>query len=272
LRFFNLSEKEKLMHHFFTQSIFPTPVLNTPKFSSVFGGENHDRLLLDEKGHMRALEFVALSGTLFQILEEFPDSILRVAIPSYSACGNFFIDSRFTQPCKAKKTAHASLPKTEILLSNLEKLQGVSYLWGGNYSPGIPEIFSYYPPPANLDTKTKDHWMLKGADCSGILYEITEGKTPRNTSQLVHFGRPLFVENLSPKEIIALLRPLDLIVYVGHLIIVWDSSYTIESRESRGVVKTPIDERLAELFSHRTPCNSWPCEKTGSSFVIRRWL
>ncbi len=262
------------MHHLFVLSSLPTPVLNTPHFSCVFGGKNRDRLLLDEKGHMRALEFVALSGTLFQVLEEFPDFILRVAIPGYSSQGIFFIDSRFTRPCGPEKETFSSLPKPDLLLARLEKLLGVSYLWGGNYSPGIPEIFSFYPPAVALDPITKNHWMLKGADCSGILYEITEGKTPRNTSSLVHFGEPVPIEGLEINRLPSLLRPLDLIVYVGHLIIVFDSSSTIESRERKGVVKTPIGERLEELFATRIPSNSWPIgEKTSRpSFVIRRFL
>jgi hypothetical protein len=260
------------MKHLFVESLFPTPVLNIPHFSSVFGGEKKDRLLLDEKGHMRSLEFVAFPGTLFHIQKNLPDSILQVLIPSYSSQTPFFIDSRFTAPIKERKRDSFVLPKKELLLSHLEKLLGVSYLWGGNYSCGIPEMLSFYPPSKELDPRTKDHWILKGADCSGILYEITQGHTPRNTSQLVHFGYPLPIENRSFKEILSLLRPLDLIVYVGHVILVFDSFTTIESREALGVVKAPLEQRLSELFVHRKPLNEWPTSSATPSFVIRRWL
>ncbi len=261
------------MSHLFVKASLPTPVLNTPHFSSVFGGENADRLLLDEKGHMRALEFVAFPKTCFQVLKKFADHILQVAIPSYEPNGNFFIDSRFAHPCHVQKEEPLSCPATDLLLSRLEKLLGISYLWGGNYSAGIPELLSFYPPSKELDLKTKNHWMLKGADCTGILYEITEGQTPRNSSALVRFGEPLMIEGFSPQKILLQLRPLDLIVFVGHLIIVFDPSFTIESREHVGVVKNSIEQRLEELFLTRKPRNSWPSQKelSSSSFVIRRW-
>lgn len=48
----------------FLKVIKPAPILNIPNFRSVFG-EKH--LMEDEKGHIRAIEFIALKGMVFKI-------------------------------------------------------------------------------------------------------------------------------------------------------------------------------------------------------------
>ncbi len=111
-------------------------------------------------------------------------------------------------------------------------------------------------------------WALKGVDCSGLLYEATDGFTPRNTSDLVHYGSPVSIENKSVGEIQRIVKPLDLIVWKGHVVIVVDSEKTIESRHLHGVVIAPLKERLEEVLQTRTPKNSW---SDGNHFVIRRW-
>ena len=48
-----------------------TPVLNSPAFSDIFGGPDGRSLKTDRCGQVRQLEFIALPGTVFRLLERF---------------------------------------------------------------------------------------------------------------------------------------------------------------------------------------------------------
>jgi hypothetical protein len=48
-------------------AFLPTPVLNTPDFSFVFGNKDGKTLHLDDAGLMREVEFIALPETIFTI-------------------------------------------------------------------------------------------------------------------------------------------------------------------------------------------------------------
>ena len=52
------------------------------------------------------------------------------------------------------------------------------YTWHGNTKKGIPQMLEWYPPSEDISGVLKDKWMLKGMDCSGLLYEATDGYTP----------------------------------------------------------------------------------------------
>ena len=129
-----------------------------------------------------------------------------------------------------------------------------------------------------LSVGNKELWQLAGLDCSGLLYEATGGWTPRNTSALVSFGKPVDINGLSADSIAGKIRPLDLIVWQGHLIIVLDHGEVIESRlycdgRKNGVIIKPLKERLHEILSARNPSNSLGAKGNVSkkTFVIRRW-
>jgi len=209
----------------------PTPLLNTPYFQKVFGS---DRLPLDEKGLLRPLEMIALPGTKFEIHREIGPYILEVFTQDYPDA-KVFIDSRFTAPATSETDERPKiLPDRQTILSRLRAALGLPYVWGGNWSSGIPEILSLYQPPIAKNLHAA--WTLQGLDCSGLLYEATSGYTPRNTSQLIHFG-----------EEVSSLQPLDILVYPGHVIIVLDETTTIESRYGKGVILESLPKRLAEL-------------------------
>ncbi|HEY4743896.1 MAG TPA: hypothetical protein VIH45_04505, partial [Desulfuromonadaceae bacterium] len=66
----------------------PAPVLNTPAFGAVFGGQDGRTLKTDRCGQVRELEFIALPGTVFRILAEVkgsPAAIYRVETDDYPA-------------------------------------------------------------------------------------------------------------------------------------------------------------------------------------------
>lgn len=263
----------------------PTPVLNSPEFDQIFGGPDGKTLTTDGCGQIRALEFVALPGTVFEVLSATKRGnriIFRVVSAEYpSPPGRgLYVDARFVtithiQPRERRR----ALPPFEKIVERLLAAQGTPYLWGGNVSRGVPQLLLFYPPSeVPTDREYLARWMLTGVDCSGLLYEATDGYTPRNTSQLVTYGAPVRIAGLSADEIARRLRPLDLIVWNGHVMIVLDGEKVIESRpgchgEVNGVRLSPLVETLRTLMKTRVPLDIPPFNQRQSSrsFVVRRW-
>jgi cell wall-associated NlpC family hydrolase len=266
-------------------ALSPTPVLSTPDFAAVFGGRDRKTLHTDSCGLVREMEFIALPGTVFHIedaLERDGHRIFRVTTTDYpypTATG-YFIDSRFvTTTATEPPSRHRSLPTEEAIIARLLSAEGRRYIWGGNVRGGVPELIRFYPPTtgAKLDPATRERWELKGLDCSGLLYEATDGFTPRNTSALVTYGRGLPISGLTAAEIIQRVKPLDLITWSGHVLIILDRQLVIESRldckgRGGGVRVRPLAEALDEIMKTRTPLNDYAAgEKGKRGFVIRRW-
>ena len=116
--------------------------------------------------------------------------------------------------------------------------------------------------------------MLAGVDCSGLLYEATNGFTPRNTSALLHFGKNVSIAGKSRQAITALLQPLDLLVWPGHVIIVIDGGNAIESRlvcqePDKGVRIRPLADAMSEIMKKRRPADE--VQNDREEFVVRRW-
>ena len=254
----------------YIQVVDAAPILNTPDFKSVFGGSDRTTLMQDERGHVRAFEFVALPGSFLKVVQDTPDPcILKVSADFYSS-QNLYIDKRFTRKVLGQPKNQFQLPASAEIQYQLRKSLGVQYVWGGNYQKGCFAINHYYPRPQNLSSSVARTWLLQGVDCSGLLYEATNGHLPRNTSDLAHFGQAVPAANKSITDIIKLLQPLDLIIHPGHVIIVLDLHYIIESKETAGVVKTEIRERLNQLLTERQAVDS-TSEMKKDKFIIRRW-
>jgi hypothetical protein len=263
------------------------PVLNTPDFRSVFGGKDGKTLATDSCGQMRALEFIALPGTSFRIeavLSGPESTVYRVVTDDYPypTSTGFYIDSRFVSiSANPSPPRSRTLPDRKTILARLASAKGTAYVWGGNRRGGITDMTTFFPPTAGelLDALTRDRWTLRGLDCSGLLYEATDGFTPRNTSALVGYGAPVPIAGLDGEGIAKRLRPLDLIVWKGHVMIVYDRERIIESRldcggEKGGVAFRGLRETLRELLETRSPLDSWTDGKVNGKkgFVVRRWL
>ncbi len=247
-----------------------TPILNTPNFCSIFGGSDKTSLKTDKKGHIKSLEFVALKNMVFQIEKKTTFPYIYKVVSNFYESDNLYIDSRFTIPInlsekKANPLQHILDPNK--ILKRLVSHLGKKYVWGGNYSKGVDDLLKFYPPSKNIDKDLLDKWILKGVDCSGILFEATNGFTPRNTENLLNFKKPVHIENLTSNEIAKKVKPLDIIVFEGHVVIVLDKNYTIESRENFGVIKTPIIDRLKEIHKTKIPKNRY---LNPQDYVIRR--
>jgi hypothetical protein len=252
-----------------------TPILNTPDFESVFGGMDGKSIKTDEKGLIRAVQFIALKGTVFEVIEEIDKGdhkVLKVRTDEYEYGTELYADSRFLElkdlkPAERKK----ELPPIEKIYEFLDKAVGAKYCWGGNYVEGISKMVEYYKPTEDISSETNYLWTLKGCDCSGLMYEATNGYTERNTSKLIYSGEPINIEGLSAKEIASKLKPLDMIVWDGHVIYVYDENTAIQSGLSKGgVVKTDLIETLKEVMKTRKPVNEYN-ERGKKKFVVRRW-
>ena len=251
-------------------AITATPVLNTPDFKKVFGGT----LRLDPCKGVRPIEFIALAGTLFTVEGEQENggiTVYRIASNDYPyrSTTGYFVDGRSLKMVSAPvQERQPVLPALAEVQRRLMATLGKPYVWGGNLKDGVPLLKEFYPQAE----------PLAGVDCSGLLYQATDGFTPRNTSALTAFGDAVPVAGLSPERIAQKLQPLDLIVWKGHVMIVLDRDSFIESvmgceGGGNGVRLTPLREGLRRLMKHRQPMDIYPQGSAGAkAFVVRRWL
>lgn len=266
----------------------PTPVFNTPYFSEIFGGPDGRTLRTGKCRQIWELEFVALPGTVFRIEDIIRTGkiiLYRVTTKEYPSKKGLFIDSRFIKRSEDKPPERQKkLPEKSAILERLMSARGSLYVWGGNIVNGIPEMLSLYTPSSETKagSSTMDRWMLKGTDCSGLLYEATDGYTPRNTDDLTGYGKAVMIDGLNAGQIIEKVQPLDLIAWQGHVIIILDRERTIESRLNYGRKKDmceggvkirPLTEVLQEIMVDRTPADNYTDSYRGKrkKFVIRRW-
>jgi hypothetical protein len=262
----------------------PTPVLNTPAFSKVFGGRDNRVLKTDRCGQVRELEFIALPGTVFKLLGEIRNVaslVYRVETGDYPAPAGrpLYLDSRFIELSESEPLPRLrKLPAIADIIAALKAASSSPYVWGGNIRQGVPELPGMF---YRNDLTDKEHNKIKlaGVDCSGLLYQATNGWTPRNTAQLVDFGKGVAVAGKTIREVAKLLQPLDLIVWTGHVVIVLDHETVIESRlecgkpGNGGVRTTALVKRLGEIMQQRRPMDVWPVDGIqGGMFVVRRWL
>lgn len=155
-------------------------------------------------------------------------------------------------------------PSKKTILERMLQMIGTPYVWGGNWNAGIPEMLIYYPPTQRLNPSEEILWTLKGVDCSGLLFEASNGTTPRNTSELLYFGNPVPIDEQ--------LMPLDMLLYPGHIAFVVDAHTTIESKFPFGVIQRNLSERLWEYAQARTRVNDWSSDlNPRNHFVIRRF-
>ncbi len=242
-----------------------------PVFNTAAAAESRKAVKPDACGQVRALEFIALPGTVFTVKRQTgkaENPIFEVTTAQYTTPPGvqLYISGHGTNVAASKPEEPLIEPPEEAeIMRRLKGAIGAPYVWGGNLRKGV-----------RLPEEEK---VYAGLDCSGLLYEATGGYTPRNTSELVSFGRPVPVAGLGRDQIIKKLKPLDLIVWKGHVIIVLNSHETIESvlwcgRPGNGGVATmQLRQRLGEIMSRRKGVDSWP-EGGGKPqiFVVRRWI
>jgi len=260
-------------------AVYDCPVLNTYKFKEVYGGKSGSSLQKSSSGLVKPLEFVAYAGTVFEIIDSVKNEgtlIYKVKTDEYPIIlegNNLYIDSRFVKLSNEKtESLKKECPSKDYIYNYFDKAENSFYVWGANNVKGIEKMLVYYPPSGKLNSEDELTWEMKGLDCSGLIYEATNAYSPRNTHQLVNFGNPVEIKGLSASHIKSKLKPLDIIVWKGHVIVVYDENTTIESSHSaNGVVKKDLLSALNKIMQKRSPENKWN-DSNKNSFVIRRWF
>ncbi len=253
------------------EAALPTPILSTEDFNFVFGGVQNS-LPFDRQQLVREIEAIALPGALFTVIKDLGNNICCVTTEAYPEKKTLlFIDKRFTVPYRKMTFPVKSCPSVETVQRSLLRMLGSRYIWGGNFHRGIPEMLAFYPPVKELSPLEKSQWIFQGVDCSGLIYEATEGYTPRNASWLGDWGCSPINEE---KEISKKIRPLDAFVYRlkeggFHVFFYLDSQTVIESRGGKGVFLGDFHERLAGLLPSRKLVGCW--DRSVNSFTVRRW-
>jgi hypothetical protein len=142
-------------------------------------------------------------------------------------------------------------------------------------------MLALYPPAGPIGPDAAEKWMLKGLDCSGLLYQATGGLTPRNARSLVEFGRGVRIAGLDAESVAKKLRPLDLIVWSSHVIVALDEDRVVESRldydpdaegNQGGVRISGMRDALEDIMAERIPVDDYEESPAVKKFVVRRWL
>ena len=228
----------------------PTPIFNTPQIPF-----HQIPLKRDDQGRLMEIEMIALPGTKFQCFNKISEHLIQVKTAEYPSEIPLYVDRRFLSDASEKTPERKkNLPTMDEILNWMQARLGLPYFWGGNWGDGIPEIFDFYPSLKKALPDDRRDASCYGLDCSGILYQATNGSTPRNTSSLVNFGKEISIEER---------KPLDLLVWKGHVIIVLTRDTLIESRIGKGVVISRFDERYLEVLDL--------LQKQNKALHVRRW-
>lgn len=238
----------------------PTPLFNTLTSPFQFP------LIRAEDGRIMAMESIAFPGTLFKFIKEH-GPIWEINCSEYHSHSPLYVDSRMLQPTDTLKEREKKMPSSETILEILKKLIGTRYFWGGNWPERIYEVLKLYEK--NIDPKDIDDATCCGLDCSGLLYYATNGCTPRNTSQLISFGKDVEeIDKGSAQQISTKVKPLDLVVWRGHVMIVLSDKEIIESRlrknrEEQGVISSKFIPRMEMVIKD--------LNAQEKEFYVRRW-
>lgn len=143
--------------------------------------------------------------------------------------------------------------------------ESVPYCWGGNWFETIPLPEDYVF--SQCGGKVERVYELRGFDCSGLLYFISNGLLPHSTRRLRNCGKILYkiekndavsIDDLKEKLAALRLRDSDYIVIEGH-VVVWYNGGVIEFRGmDYGCVFMPAEkapERIMELVTASRKAN-----------------
>lgn len=227
----------------------PTPIFNTPLIP-------FDQLPLkkDEQGRLVEIETIAFPNTKFHSLKQISENIIQVETSEYPSETPLYVDQRFLKKETSASEREKRLPSIKAILHWMEKQLGLRYFWGGNWAEGIPELLELYPSLKKAGPLDCEDVICRGLDCSGLLYQATNGYTPRNTSNLIQFGKEVLLSDI---------KPLDLFAWKGHVLIVQSPMTLIESRINYGVVVSSLKERLEEIKDL--------LQKQNKTLYLRRW-
>lgn len=274
----------------YAKTILPTPVFWLPidqvDINLLLGWPGTTGLKLDSNNLIQESAVVLPPWTVVSLMKKVDNWIFttyQIRTREFDAGRwakyGYFLDSRFIQKVDQKPAEKIQLlPSLEQVKKNLLAASGTVYVWGGSWWQGIPEIEKFFPSATGLTTLETKRKLFQGVDCSGLLYQATNWYTPRNTRSLLNFWKPVPIAGKTIDQIVKILKPLDIIVWDWHIVIVLDEKRTIESRWRGqlpgGVEIVDTKKRLEEIFKTRSPVDNYYDSKLANhkKFVIRRWI
>lgn len=233
----------------------PCPIFNTQQ--SPF---SHHQIQLDSQGRIFAMETIAFPETVLTIHQQLSDTICCITTEEYTAPIPLYVDSRCLSICATSPPVRKiNLPDSAMICKRMLDSIGVRYFWGGVYPQGVEYMKRLYP---HHSLQNEDAQCV-GVDCSGLLRYATEGFTPHSTTQLLNIGEEIDISQLDAQAVSYLAKPLDLIVWKGHVIVVIDRETVIESALGRGVFCSSLTQRLEEVREK--------AKIKGKQLSYRRW-
>ena len=290
-RSFQIESEENFQ--WYASTILPTPLYWLSKdeeidINKIMWWEWTTWLLLDSYNTIDQLDIVLPTGTPVTLIDKvenwkftYYEARTRDFDAWYSGNSAYYLDSRFIEK-KDSKPAEVIpvLPDKKTIYNNLLSAVGSLYVWWGSRYQWIPEINDLYPTPSDvqLSENEQKYKILQWTDCSGLLWQATNGYTPRNTRQLLTFWKSVPISWDTINQIIEKVQPLDLIVWAGHVIIVLSDDYVIESLWKENyewwAEIVNLQGRLEDIFTRRQPVDEWSESNLPDKekFVIRRWF
>ncbi len=277
------------------RTIGKTPVFNTPDLSQVFTYPMRwdPKNLAHGSRLNRAIETGLHRGVLVKEVAWAGKDVVQIETNEYPSKTPIYTHRLFLRPTEDTTLRKIECPPLEEILKKLQNWgrKRIDYIWGGTFHNGIHRLAKLYSLPTGPKSKhekedwemTRKVWLQQGVDCTGLLYELTNGFTPRNSSDLVYFGEPVVgIEGKTDAEIAALLLPGDIIALGGHLFII-EGKTIVDCRERNdtkgdlgGFIRMDLLERLKDIRNRGRTALDKPPQRDQlfarkDYFVIRRW-
>lgn len=231
---------------------------------NIFYHFNSHKLPLDDQGLYRPLEMVLLPDQGFELGQTYKEGISEIKLDHQKKYYTF--TKMLDLPTQIlKKPVNPSQ-----IIERLITFKGCPYIWGGNWIASEEELLFIEKRCSEYSEnfiKNIKH-LLSGVDCSGLLYAATLATVPRNTGDLVNFGRFIPIDGADNTRICDQVRPLDLLVWKGHVLIFLDQKTLIESRKDFGCIVVDARTRLDEIRQTRIPSSVLGDNR----FYIKRWV
>ena len=218
------------------------------------------------------LDTVLLPGSVIEVLGYKENGMAEVTceIAEKVKHKGFIYASFIKDSCKEFCEGDVKRTRSPMSLEKIRKVferclsENVPYCWGSNQFETVPlpgVIFK------SADGSTKPY-ELRGFDCSGLLYYISDGTLPHATGALKNFGKRLFTVEAGKKwevskedlgKVIADLKDTDFIAIKGHVVVAYSKGLIEFRSKNLGCCFTPKEQavqRITELIEAAKKKNS----------------
>lgn len=219
-----------------------------------------------------SLDTVLLPGSVVE-LSSYKDGMVKVKCEMTEKVKHegFIYASFIKDFCKEFREGDVKRTRSPMSLKEIRKVferclsENVPYCWGSNQFETVPLPGVIFKP---ADGSTKPY-ELRGFDCSGLLYYISDGTLPHATGALKNFGKRLFTiqagetfgKELQEKveKVVADLKDTDFIAIKGHVVVAYSKGLIEFRSKNLGCCFTPKEQavqRITELIEAAKKKNS----------------